>query len=601
MENRKKPFYIAMAAVCLVIGIAVISGSIACSMINLLVTLSTVDGTVEIKKAGRDKWRKGRDGALLKAGSGVRTGGDGSCVLEWGNGNVAKVAPESSIIVDELVVDPTDNTEKTNIALAKGELQLRTSSGDSERQKVSITTPSATVSSKGTRFIVNVDEKSTTSIMCYKGKVGVSGRSGNEVIVAAGLKTLVNKGEKPLPPEPLDAEDLARMTEMAMMSRPQLIIIAPAGKAVTSRDTITVRGHADDDSDVTVNGKRVSTDPTGNFSADVALDYGKNNIVITAKNEYGEITGKRTVTRSDEAGAGDGRIHPAPGPHDQAPGPPPPGPPEAPPYPAGDGAALASSHPAAPAGITSPTQPRGTAPPSPHAQQGPPEGGAQQMQPGKGGGIVSQSGRPGGYAGGLLEIFEPPGSMFNADGPGCQPDLLTGALQCRIAGRTAPGAILTIQGRRHNINPDGSFAVLYTVLRDQTKIEIIAQKGGIKETVVLTRLIKPDQIFEMQITAVPSILPAGGAGSAQVMINAQNFFHEPVNGGIVDLQATAGGTLSAASLTVNNGMGSVVFTADDTPPPGNVCTITAVSGNVTAQTQISVVPPEQAPPPPDRK
>ncbi|HUC87064.1 MAG TPA: helix-turn-helix domain-containing protein [Candidatus Saccharimonadales bacterium] len=76
---------------------------------------------------------------------------------------------------------------------------------------------------------------------------------------------------------------------------PQLVITNPSHDQVLYGSLITVSGNAGDGADVYVNSSPILVDGSGNFTDQIALQNGVNNINVSAKNALGKTT---TVTRN---------------------------------------------------------------------------------------------------------------------------------------------------------------------------------------------------------------------------------------------------------------------------------------------------------------
>ena len=72
--------------------------------------------------------------------------------------------------------------------------------------------------------------------------------------------------------------------------RPSLIIEAPSDKTEVSRPTIEVKGRTEKESRLTVNGREITIDGSGNFREEIQLLAGINELVFAARNRFGKET-----------------------------------------------------------------------------------------------------------------------------------------------------------------------------------------------------------------------------------------------------------------------------------------------------------------------
>jgi len=75
---------------------------------------------------------------------------------------------------------------------------------------------------------------------------------------------------------------------------PELIITQPANNLALTSTNITISGQTEKEAEVTINGEIVLNNNAGNFSQEVNLKKGLNNIIIKAKKKYSR---EQTVTR----------------------------------------------------------------------------------------------------------------------------------------------------------------------------------------------------------------------------------------------------------------------------------------------------------------
>ena len=82
--------------------------------------------------------------------------------------------------------------------------------------------------------------------------------------------------------------------QLKFLRSPRLEILSPERDVTTEHSTWDVRGRADPDADLTLNGRPLYIGEAGEFSERVYLFTGTNRLEVEAKNRYGKIT---TVTR----------------------------------------------------------------------------------------------------------------------------------------------------------------------------------------------------------------------------------------------------------------------------------------------------------------
>lgn len=81
-----------------------------------------------------------------------------------------------------------------------------------------------------------------------------------------------------------------------IISPPSLAIESPENNYVTTKKTVEVRGTTEKEAEIKINGETILGDADGNFSKEISLKDGVNNIIITAKKKHGkEIVIQRQI------------------------------------------------------------------------------------------------------------------------------------------------------------------------------------------------------------------------------------------------------------------------------------------------------------------
>lgn len=78
--------------------------------------------------------------------------------------------------------------------------------------------------------------------------------------------------------------------EFKLLRTPELEITAPAKDVAIQNDIFDLRGRADPDADLTLNGRPLYSGETGEFEERVYLEKGVNRLEFEAKNRYGKTT-----------------------------------------------------------------------------------------------------------------------------------------------------------------------------------------------------------------------------------------------------------------------------------------------------------------------
>jgi|GEM_PF-6681093 len=83
---------------------------------------------------------------------------------------------------------------------------------------------------------------------------------------------------------------------LTLISPPSINLDSPADGFVTGNSSVEVRGKTEENTDVSINGISILTEPDGSFSSQVPLKQGVNDLIITATNRLAKQTSvHRTV------------------------------------------------------------------------------------------------------------------------------------------------------------------------------------------------------------------------------------------------------------------------------------------------------------------
>lgn len=151
-------------------------------------------------------------GAALESMDTVSTE-NGSMMLEFVDETRVDVTEHSKLVIDDFVYDP--KTKSGSLSLTAGLGAVRYASGQiahNNRQKVAINTPTATISVRGTDFMMIVDEiggsmitllpSCNTAGLCVVGEISVETDVGQVIMNQAFQTTLVASSSSP-PSTPL--------------------------------------------------------------------------------------------------------------------------------------------------------------------------------------------------------------------------------------------------------------------------------------------------------------------------------------------------------------------------------------------------------------
>ena len=203
-------------------------------------TLSTLQGTVQVRVAGQGDFQAARDGLTLKAGDQIKTAANSRAVVTFFEGSTVEVEPESEIVLQ--AVAGTAGQETTiRLQQLVGITWARVVALAGPSSRFEIRAPSAVASVRGTVFRVAVVPDPTTGqlqteVQTHEGAVAVAA-AGQEVLVPSGQQTVVGEHRPPQPPRAVPlAPSPPRLSPSSLtftVSAPgELLVSDPRGRSV---------------------------------------------------------------------------------------------------------------------------------------------------------------------------------------------------------------------------------------------------------------------------------------------------------------------------------------------------------------------------------
>jgi hypothetical protein len=134
----------------------------------------------------------------VSVGAEIVTGKDSRVTIRRADGSKVEILPDSRVVFR----DPSEGlTEFLHLFLGRVKLRIEKLSGRPNEHQM--TTPTALIAVRGTRFSVRVDENEATSVAVEEGVVSVRNRAlaGEEILLRRGERTRVRQGVAPEPPQ----------------------------------------------------------------------------------------------------------------------------------------------------------------------------------------------------------------------------------------------------------------------------------------------------------------------------------------------------------------------------------------------------------------
>ncbi len=121
-------------------------------------TIKTASGDARIARAGQDI--KAEAGAVLQQQDVLKTGADGALGVTFRDNSTVSLGPNSDLAVETFVFEPAEKKFSFVSRMTRGTaLFVSGAMAKLSPESVSIATPTSTIGVRGTKFLVEVDER----------------------------------------------------------------------------------------------------------------------------------------------------------------------------------------------------------------------------------------------------------------------------------------------------------------------------------------------------------------------------------------------------------------------------------------------------------
>ncbi|MCL2441202.1 MAG: FecR family protein [Treponema sp.] len=175
-------------------------------------------GEVELKRAGSTAFVRASAGDTVSANTIISTGFRSTAVIAVGSALIT-VRPLTRLTLAE--IQSAENTENINVNLQAGRVRVDVNPPAGTRTNMSVQSPSATASVRGTSFEMDIDNVSVT-----EGRVVFNGTAGPPVMVTAGNESMVTANGTPANPPEVAVSSLTPASPVGAPS-PETVTQAP--------------------------------------------------------------------------------------------------------------------------------------------------------------------------------------------------------------------------------------------------------------------------------------------------------------------------------------------------------------------------------------
>lgn len=174
--------------------------------------IRSLNGTVEIKHSGTPNYVAARAGDTVREDTTVYVGLRSTAVIDVGS-TVILVQPLTRLTLREIRASQDD--ERLNVDLRAGRVRIEVNPPAGLRMSMSVTSPSATASVRGTTFVFD-----TRTVRVEHGSVLFQGNRGYAVQVNAGSVSVVSTAGAASAPAPSNETQVSSPVGLDNSSRP---------------------------------------------------------------------------------------------------------------------------------------------------------------------------------------------------------------------------------------------------------------------------------------------------------------------------------------------------------------------------------------------
>ena len=147
----------------------------------VVATLSKVTGTVSVTQVGSDEWEPAELGTSLQAAQKVRTGPRSGAEISFIDGSIARIQPDSVVLVGEPVADVTAWT------IRSGEVSF-----DAQERSVIVTRNARAVAAANSSGAVDIDSGGESGFRIFEGSAEVQPAVGEAISLSANEGVIVD-------------------------------------------------------------------------------------------------------------------------------------------------------------------------------------------------------------------------------------------------------------------------------------------------------------------------------------------------------------------------------------------------------------------------
>jgi hypothetical protein len=146
---------------------------------------TALEGSVQVKRSGTLEWLAATRSTVLRQNDLVRTGAGGAAEIEFADGMMIAVRPDSLITIEESTQNPVSRQQRVALSIQSGEANFQTASRTIPGS-TTISTPTVrTTAERESAGNIQVAESGATGLRFFKGAGEAQTRSGQKIALAS--------------------------------------------------------------------------------------------------------------------------------------------------------------------------------------------------------------------------------------------------------------------------------------------------------------------------------------------------------------------------------------------------------------------------------
>jgi hypothetical protein len=154
---------------------------------------ASIEGRVDVKRAGTLEWRGATLAAVLRQNDLVRTGAGATAEILFADGMHINVRPDTLITIVESSQNPVSRRQRTALAVQSGEANFQTAARSVPGSTTEFSTPTLiSRAERDTEGNIRVDERGQTGLRIFKGQGEAQTRTGQKIPLGANQGVTVD-------------------------------------------------------------------------------------------------------------------------------------------------------------------------------------------------------------------------------------------------------------------------------------------------------------------------------------------------------------------------------------------------------------------------